>query len=266
MQWFFTDDHTPPVFTAEQHVKSKHITGAIHSLPEKAVLFCLGRGLPLLQERFPTRLLAERLPGFITHSPAFAIEGREGLCFLDGGRGAPQAACTVETLHALGVKETLLVGLCGAFGEDIQVGDVLLPEKILVEEGSSLHYSAQPVYAQPDSLWAPDVLESQFSAQGLALKCRDTVTTDAVYRQTYHKEALWREKGCAGVDMEASATVNVCHYFGMRCTVLLMASDKHPLTPNAPAWAWGNGDFGRQQDGFLAACIQLALAWPKALR
>ena len=28
----------------------------------------------------------------------------------------------------------------------------------------------------------------------------DTVTTDAVYRQTMNKEAAWRALGCAGVD------------------------------------------------------------------
>lgn len=259
MQWFFGDDRTSPVFTAEQHIKSKHVTGAILSLPERAVLFCLGRGLPVLQERFETRLLTERLPGFITYSPALAVEGHEGVCFLDGGRGAPQAACTVETLHALGVKEMLVVGLCGAFGEDINVCDVLLPERILVEEGSSFHYFACPEAALPDSPWPPETLEDSLRRQGLTVKRRDTVTTDAPYRQTYHKEALWREKGCAGVDMEASAIVNVAKFYGMKSAVLLMASDKHPLTPDAPPWSWGDLDFNARRDGFIAACVELAL-------
>ncbi len=260
MPWFFKDDDTSPVFTAQQHVKSKHVTGAVQSLPKRAVAFCLGRGLPVLQERFETRLLAEQLPGFITHSPVLAVAGREDVCFLDGGRGAPQGACTVETLHALGVEELLVAGLCGAFGEDVQVCDVLAPERILVEEGSSFHYFEAPLYAVPDSAWLPEEPAGFLAQRGFAVKKQDTVTTDAPYRQTYRKEALWREKGCAGVDMEASAMVNLCRYWGMKCAVLLMASDKHPLFPGAPPWEWGSLDFAKRRDDFIEACIQLALA------
>ena len=42
-------------------------------------------------------------------------------------------------------------------------------------------------------------------AKTLPVKALDTVTTDAVYRQTMNKEAAWRARGCAGVDMEAAA-------------------------------------------------------------
>ncbi len=31
------------------------------------------------------------------------------------------------------------------------------------------------------------------------------VSTDAVYRQTFYKENLWRDKGAVGVDMETAA-------------------------------------------------------------
>ena len=80
-QWCFEEDRTRPVFTAEEHVKSKHVQGKAPRLPRRAVVFCLGRGLPLLAERFPTQLLCQQLPGFITHTPVLAVEGWEGLCF-----------------------------------------------------------------------------------------------------------------------------------------------------------------------------------------
>ena len=142
MQWFFEDDNTSPVFTAKQHAESKHVTTGVRPLPRRGVAFCLGRGLPVLLERFRARLIMEELPGFIAHSPVYTVEGHENVCFFDGGRGAPQAGCCVETVHALGVEELLVVGLCGAFGEDIEVCDVLLPERLLIEEGTSHHYSA----------------------------------------------------------------------------------------------------------------------------
>lgn len=259
MQWFFKEDKTPPVFTARQHAESKHVTTSVSPLPKRGVAFCLGRGLPVLQERFKTRLIMEALPGFIAHGPAYTVEGHEDVCFFDGGRGAPQAGCYVETVHALGVEELLVVGLCGAFGEDVNVCDVLLPERLLIEEGTSHHYSFGQECAVPQSPWPGDYTADFLTERGFTVKHRDTVTADAPYRQTYYKEALWREKGFSGVDMESSAIVSVCNYFGMRCAVALMASDKHPLSQESPPWAWGNLDFRSRQADFIEACVELAI-------
>lgn len=259
MQWFFAEDRTSPVFTARQHAESGHITTEVRTLSRRGVAFCLGRGLPVLRERFGVRVIMEELPGFIAHSPVYAVEGHEDVCFFDGGRGAPQAGCYVETVHALGVEELLVVGLCGAFGEDVEVCDVLIPERLLIEEGTSLHYSHGREYAVPDSPWPVEHMGGFLGGRGFTVKRRDIVTTDAPYRQTYYKEALWRERGFAGVDMESSAMVSVCNYFGMKCAAALMASDRHPLSPDSPPWAWGNVDFKGRRDDLIEACIEMAL-------
>ena len=39
----------------------------------------------------------------------------------------------------------------GAFGEDLAVGDVLLPPKILSEEGTSRHYFENPEFCTVES-------------------------------------------------------------------------------------------------------------------
>lgn len=64
------------------------------------------------------------------------------------------------------------------------------------------------------------------------------VSTDAVYRQTFWKEQLWREKGAVGVDMETSALFSVGSFLGLDVVSVLIASDKHPLREEDPAWAW----------------------------
>ena len=63
------------------------------------------------------------------------------------------------------------------------------------------------------------------------------VSTDAVYRQTFLKEQLWREKGAVGVDMETSALFQL-EVSGLDVVSVLIASDKHPLREEDPAWAW----------------------------
>jgi len=259
MRWYAPEDATSPVFTPEGHIRRKYPEGQEPRLPPKAVMFCLGRGLPVLRERFSTEALLEELAGFITHTPVLQVSGHGGVCFLHGGYGAPQAATTVESIRTLGVREVLLVGLCGVFAAGIQVGDVLVPSKILSEEGTSLHYKEQPGFAQVGRPDASGGIEGWLRGKGFRVAEADTVNTDAPYRQTFRKEALWREKGCVGVDMEASAVANLCGYYGMLCTVALMASDKHPEYPGDRPWAWGSRDFAAMRDDFIEACICFSL-------
>ena len=55
---------------------------------------------------------------------------------------------TIETLAVLGVKRVVTVGMCGGFSEQVAVGDILVPDKAFVEEGTSLHYYEQIDFAQ----------------------------------------------------------------------------------------------------------------------
>ena len=174
MQFCFLEDSTRPVFTAEQHAASSHTRGGSAKLPKRAAAFCLGRGLPVLRERFESRIILDELPGFISHSPVLYVPENDQVCFLDGGRGAPQGASTVDTLHALGVEEVLIVGLCGAFGEDINVCDVVIPRKILSEEGASRHYFSQVDWVEPTPIWPFEDLEEYCYNQGFTVKPGDS--------------------------------------------------------------------------------------------
>jgi len=255
MIWYDHDDHTKPVIDPQTQIMSKYPDMKTPVLPGIAVVFCLGKGLPVLKEHFSWYPIIEKLPGFITHSEVVGIKEVPGVCFLHGGYASPQIACTVETLHVLGVREVFLVGLCGGFTGDLSVGDILLPEKIWSEEGTSLHYLDGPAFANVSSPYCFDSIESYFRDKGYHVYRNATVTTDAVYRQTFYKEQLWRDMGCAAVDMEASAFVNVSNLNGMKNTVVLMVSDRHPLSEDAPAWQWGVPDFGALCDRYILDCI-----------
>lgn len=138
----------------------------------------------------------------------------------------------METLAALGVKNIIAVGMFGAFSADVQPGEIVVPHKAFVEEGTSLHYYESIKAAQPDPTLHRLLMDT--------LQKRDLplVSTDAVYRQTFRKEQLWRERGAVGVDMETSAVFSVSQYVGLRAAALLMASDLHPSSPDAPKWQW----------------------------
>ena len=255
MPWYDPEDHSMPVISPPEQIRSKYPNMRIPVLPARAVVFCMGRGLTVLKELYSCEQIMEKLPGFITHSEVLGVKDVSGVCFLHGGYGAPQVACTIETLHVLGVKEVILAGLCGGFDEELSVGDILLPGKILSEEGTSLHYRETPGFAEVSPSIAFGRMEPFRRDKGYRVWHKDTVTTDAVYRQTILKEKAWRDMGCAAVDMEASALVNICNLYGIRNMVVLMVSDQHPLSEDDPEWKWGCTNFPELRERFIRDCI-----------
>jgi len=258
MKWFFEEDKTAGVITGSGHIRSAHKPVDKFELPNNAMIFCLGKWDVVLQELYKTNLILEKLPRFCGTSPVYQIEGVNDWCFLHGGVGAPVIADTIETLRAFGVKKLVLVGLAGGFGEDVQIGDIVLPNKILSEEGTSRHYGfgdwTDVDFAEKKRLHT--CLKKKYK-----VKETSTVTTDAVYRQTFFKEELWRKQGCVAVDMEASAFVNICKYFGLEYSVVLRISDKHPLTEDAPKWEFGAKlDYRRE---FLSTIIDFYIGKEK---
>ena len=252
MSWYTPGE---PILSPGKQIESKYPGMKIPVLPARAVVFCLGKGMPVLKEHYSCHQLMEKLPGFITHSEVLGIKDNPDVCFLHGGYAAPQIACTVETLHVLGMKEVFLVGLCGGFAPHLSVGDVILPDKVWSEEGTSRHYLEDPGFAQVTPPFPFDTLASFFQKKGFQVFREPTVTADAVYRQTFGKEQFWRDIGCVAVDMEASALVNLCNLYGIRNAVALMVSDKHPLSENDPSWQWGNANYGDLLIRYILDCI-----------
>ena len=228
--WYCAADNTLPVITAKDQVNSAHRECHLQ-LPRTAIVFFMSKCTDYIHENYPAEELPEPFPRFLNRCPIWEVSEYQ-LCFLDGGRGAPQACDTVETLAALGVKNILAVGMFGAFDSRVKLGEIITPEKVFIEEGTSLHYYESIDYSQPDN----GLL--QICSSALQAKTYPIVSTDAVYRQTFFKEQFWRKKGAVGVDMETSVVFSVSRYLGLRAAAILMASDIHPTSPDEPKWEW----------------------------
>ena len=228
--WCLPNDDSKAVITAAEQIHSGHRECHLH-LPETAIVFFMSKGADYLVEHYNAKEMSEPFPRFLNRCPIWGIN-ELSICFLDGGRGAPQAADTVETLAALGAKNIIAVGMCGAFDENVHVGEIIAPRKAFVEEGTSLHYYESIDASFPDG----DLLN--IAASLFEINTYPIVSTDAVYRQTFRKEQLWRGNCAVGVDMETSAVFSVAHHLGLRAVALLMVSDIHPIKQDAPKWEW----------------------------
>lgn len=253
MTWYLKDDKTEGVITAKKHLKSKgHKDIEIKPLPKNAIIFCLSKWDKILQEEFGAELYLEKLKQFLGSTPVYKIPNVDDWCFLHGGPGAPLCADAVESIHALGVENIVLVGMVGGFGVDTQIGEVVVPNKILSTEGTSIHYVGR-------KKWAHNVQNKKLCQYlckcGFAVSNKPTVSCDAVYRQTFAKESAWRDLGCVGVDCEGSAVLNVAKFLGIKAECIFVVSDKHPQTAKEQRdWHWGIDYDGRKK--FISSLVK----------
>ena len=106
----------------------------------------------------------------------------------------------------------------------IRIGDRRLDRLIIMEGRPFLH----ECLLGDDGLSRPDQC-----GKGAAHP-----NSNNIFYAQYPQGFDWREKGAVGVDMETSAVFSVSQYLGVKAAALLMASDLHPLHPEAPKWEW----------------------------
>src|SRR5262245_41024361 len=140
-----------------------------------------------------------------------------------GPIGAPSTVATLELAIALGVRTVLFFGICGSLQPDLVIGDLVVVEEALREEGTSYHYlpADQPAVATP---WLVEAAARQLAdlphRRGLIW------TTDAPYRETRTKVRRLAEQGVLGVEMETSAVYALARYRGLEALSVQIVSDQ----------------------------------------
>lgn len=244
------EDNSQAIITAEKHIKSCHKKVNEIQLPNTAVLFFMYGGIEYMLEHYNCETICDKFPRFLNSCPIYkAVD--HNFCFLHGGYSAPQAVDTIETLKALGVENVISIGMFGAFSDNVDCGDIIIPSKAFVEEGTSLHYYDSIMFSTPNTDLHSKAIKF--------FKCKNypIVSTDSVYRQTFYKEKEWRTNGAVGVDMETSALFSVGKYLDLKVVSILIASDKHPQTPSQKEWKWHMPKHRRLS--FFKKCISFVI-------
>ncbi len=139
--------------------------------------------------------------------------------------GAPQAVMVLEKLIALGVREVIALGWCGALLDGVKIGDLVVPSRTISEEGTSSHYPLGPDAPPCECPLVFRLLLDKLATQGAVIHEGTVWTTDAPYRETVGKVIAYRRRGVLAVDMEASALIQVARFRGVACGMLLIVSD-----------------------------------------
>jgi uridine phosphorylase len=142
-----------------------------------------------------------------------------------GAVGAPVTVICMEELIASGVREFLVLGMCGSLCEEYPIGAAVSITKALSEEGTSRAYFSKKRTFFPSASLKLKV-QARLTSQGLSYKQGVIVTTDAPYRETPAWLKRNQRRGAGLVDMEVSAVFAAAEHFGLKAAALLVVSDE----------------------------------------
>ncbi|MBS0604522.1 MAG: nucleoside phosphorylase [Verrucomicrobia bacterium] len=196
--------------------------GRLPSAPApKTVIFCY-------QSRFIKQLLEE-----IPHqqcdgcfSKLYFLTDYPGVAVSDFGIGAPVVAAKMEELIAWGVQQFISMGTAGSLQSKAKIGDIVVCEKAIRDEGTSHHYLPPTKYIHAPRRMT-NKLQHQLKKADIPFLIGSTWTTDSFYRQTAEEVMHYQKEGVLTVEMEAAALFAVAHFYQVDLGAMFTISDSH---------------------------------------
>ena len=140
------------------------------------------------------------------------------------GIGAPAAVTVLEEFIALGVRKIMSIGSAGSLQKNIKVGDIVVCDKAIRDEGTSHHYIKRSKYAYASKDLTGKAIQSLEKA-GMKYTRGTSWTIDAPYRETIAEARHYQAEGILTVEMEASALFAVGKYRGVDVGAIFTISD-----------------------------------------
>ena len=200
--------------------------------------------LELVEERIPsvlilrgTRNLRRHYDGYATRFDDVLAVGSPNALFEDlflgrhGGvnvgyasvYGGPMASEICHVFGVLGTPLVIQVGVCGALGDGIGAGDLIVATEAGCGDGASHCYlpGRERVAATPELVSAVTAMPDL----GVPVHAGPIWTTAALLAEGAAEITLWHGEGYLAADMETAAAYAVAEHFGMRRVSVLSVFD-----------------------------------------
>lgn len=140
--------------------------------------------------------------------------------------GAPYAVMILEKLIVLGARKILFFGWCGSIQHEVQIADLVVPDRAMIGEGVSEYYPLEDnKYPWPSGA-IMEAIEEGLEVCSIPFHKGPVWSTDAPYRETKQQVLLLQSEGVLGVDMELSALFTVARFRQVEIGALLVVSDE----------------------------------------
>jgi uridine phosphorylase len=153
----------------------------------------------------------------------------------DLGYGAAGAASALEELIALGVTEFVSIGTAGSLQPALRLGQVIVCERAIRDEGISHHYLPAAKHAEASPRLS-ESLRNEFYARGTTYMAGESWTIDAPYRETVGEARQYRREGVLCVEMESAAIFAIGKYRSVNVASVFVISDSIADQPWQPQW------------------------------
>lgn len=140
---------------------------------------------------------------------------------LSTGMGGPSTAIAVEELARIGVKAMIRIGSCGALRAGIALGDLVIVNGAVRDDGASKSYVDAMFPAIPDTELLIHVMQAA-KKQNFPYHVGIGRSHDALYldpKQTL--DQFWGERGVIGSDMETATLFVVGGLRGVKTASIL---------------------------------------------
>jgi uridine phosphorylase len=142
------------------------------------------------------------------------------------GGGAPIVAANVEKLIAWGVEQFISIGTAGSLQEKAKIGDLVICEKAIRDEGTSHHYLPPTKYIHAPRRMT-NKLQHHLKKAELPYLIGSSWTTDRLYHQTMDEIDHYQKEGIITVEREAAALFAVAHFYRVDLGAMFTINDSH---------------------------------------
>ena len=138
--------------------------------------------------------------------------------------GCPACAGNLDLFQAMGIQKVMFCGGGGVLDKNIAVGQLLVVEGAIRDEGFSYHY------VEPSRLiYVDEAVNEKITAyleqHDIAYIRGLTWTTDALFRETAERIALRRQEGAKIVEMEQAGCIAVAQFRGFDYGAIIYGGD-----------------------------------------
>lgn len=141
-----------------------------------------------------------------------------------GAVGCPSCAGNLDLLHAMGINKVMFCGGGGVLDKDIEVGQLLVVEGAIRDEGFSYHYlkPSRYVYNNKDVI---KKITARLEEKNVSYIKGLTWTTDAIFRETSERIERRKSEGAKIVEMEQAGCLAVAQCRGFSYGALIYGGD-----------------------------------------
>lgn len=155
--------------------------------------------------------------------------------------GCPACAGNLDLFHAMGITKVMFCGGGGVLDKNIEVGQILVVDGAIRDEGFSYHYiePSRYIYTNPN---VTEKIIRYLESNSISYIRGLTWTTDAIFRETNDRIAQRKEEGAKIVEMEQAGCIAVSQFRGFEYGALIYGGD------DVSQDEWSNRDW-RSREG-----------------